>query len=52
MNEAWPAEDSVARDQRGGAGGEEADGQVPAPNSTAALQIDASERKILSMFPC
>jgi hypothetical protein len=54
MNEAWaerPAEESDARDRRGGAGREE-DGQVPAHDSTAALQIDASERKIPSMLPC
>jgi hypothetical protein len=55
MNEALaegPAEESDARDRRGGAGREEAGGQVPAPNSTEALQIDASQRKIFSMFPC
>ena len=45
MNEAsaeGPAEETDARDRRGGAGGEAADGQVPERNSTAALQIDAS----------
>lgn len=43
MNEAspeCPAEESDARDRRGGAGGEAADGQALVPNSTAALQID------------
>jgi hypothetical protein len=46
MNEAaaeGPAEESDAR---------EADGQVRAPNSSEVLQIDASQRTILSMFPC
>jgi hypothetical protein len=54
MNEAsaeGPPEETDARDRRGGAGREEADGQVPAPNSTEVLQIDASQRKILSKFP-
>jgi hypothetical protein len=55
MNEAaaeGPAEESDARDPRGGAGREQADGQVRAPNSSEVLQIDASQRTILSMFPC